>query len=90
MTISAKQIIQEVADKHEIAPETIRGESRAWYASYARHEAMHRMRTETKLGKKSLPWIGEQLNGRHHATILYGLKQYLERASNREQHKGAG
>ena len=46
--------------------------------AHARHYAMWRMRRETR---HSLPAIGRFLGGRHHATVLHGVRMHEKRAA---------
>ena len=70
-------IIEAVAERHDLTVEEIRGPDRSPYVSRPRQEAMWRM---IKAGK-SLTQIGRFLGGRGHTTILKGARAHEGRMS---------
>ena len=73
---TAKQIINEVADKHGMCSCELKGKRRDAATSGARFEAMHRLRNETVAGKKSLTWIGRQFGNRDHSAVIHAIKRH--------------
>ena len=70
------EILATVAAKHEVTVAALLGPSSRRHIAWARHEAMWMAREHTSL---SLPAIGARLGGRHHTTILYGIRQHEAR-----------
>lgn len=70
---TARQIIQEVAASHGLKDSDLIGPSRLKSVSWARHEAVWRIRQQTNL---SLPQIGRILGGRDHTTALHSERRY--------------
>lgn len=70
-----KQIIAEVADKHQVNPMEILSQRREKYIILARHEAVWRIRNETPL---SFPQIGVRMN-RDHSTLIHSVKMHEKR-----------
>lgn len=69
-------IIWEVAEKHGFSYRELIGKGNFRHISEARFEAYWRIRVETNL---SFPEIGRHFGGRHHTTVLYGLRRHEER-----------
>lgn len=69
------QIIEQVARRNDLSSKDLRSDSRRRKVAYARQEAMWELRQRTTL---SLPRIG-YFFGRHHATVIYGLRKFEER-----------
>ncbi len=65
-------ILSGVAEEHMVPVEAIRGRGRMQYVVKARNCAARRLREEMYLPLKV---IGFYLGGRHHATILYAIRQ---------------
>jgi hypothetical protein len=72
------RIADEVACKHGCTVQTIVGRSRATRWTAARHEAMYRIRHEVRIlgAPPSYAHIGKWLGGRHHSTILHGIRTH--------------
>lgn len=68
-----KQIVGEVARKHNVSVQEIVGGQRTDRIVQARHECCYRLSHETSM---SLPQIGRRLGGRDHTTILHGIRRY--------------
>ena len=66
-----RRIKQEVAEKHGVTVADLEGPSRRPACARPRHELMWRLRRETPL---SYPAIGRRLGGRHHTTVLNGVR----------------
>lgn len=73
---SWKDIALEVATKHRVTLQEIKGPQRNAYIVLARHELFWRMAHETTL---SLPEIGRKLGGRDHTTVIHGMRRHAER-----------
>ena len=65
-------IIRETAKFYSLTPEDLKGQSRSKNPTMARQVAMHLMRTLTNL---TLNEIGEQFEGRNHATVLSSIRK---------------
>ena len=74
------QIAAEVALRHGLTVEQLKGPCRLRQVAWPRHEAMARMRAETG---RSLPAIGRFLGGRHHTTVLAGVRAHQAREARR-------
>jgi len=72
----SQQILKDVAVKHEMMVQDIKGQSRKMKYVWARQEAAYRMSTELKF---SLPKIGRQIGFRDHTTILNLIRKYKKR-----------
>lgn len=70
------EIVRDVAERHLLTPELLRGHRQGKELSAARHEAMHLM---METGRFSSPQVGRFLGGRDHTTILYGVRRHKER-----------
>lgn len=70
-----KRIVGEVCEKHGIDWLDLASVRRHKGLPEARFEAMYRMRYETTM---SLPAIGRKLGGRHHTTVLHGIRKHAE------------
>ena len=71
--ISLNQIIREVAAKHRVSVDAIKGKGRARHIAAARHETAARIYVERP--DMSLPNIGKFLGGRDHTTILSSVRK---------------
>lgn len=76
-----KEIASEVAERHELTLEDLRGPSRYRTVAWARQEAMALIRAE---GRYSYPQIGRFFGGRDHTTILVGVRHHEARQAARE------
>ena len=65
-------IIRETARYYQLSEEDLRGQSRSKNTAMARQISMYLMRTLTEL---SLQAIGEQYEGRNHATVLASIRK---------------
>ncbi len=65
-------IIQETAKYYSLKPEDLRGQSRSKNTAMARQVSMYLMRHLTNLSLKD---IGEQYEGRNHATVLSSIRK---------------
>lgn len=74
--LSAREIIAEVAERHNLTPADLSGERRTRLIAAARQEAMYELRQRTRL---STPQIGRYLGGRDHTTVLYGILAHQRR-----------
>ena len=81
------QILEEVAAKHCLSVEDLKGPRKFRIVAHARQEVMYRCRQETRL---SLPQIGERLGGRDHTTVLYGARAYEARRTLERHPKPRG
>ena len=68
-------ILTEIANKHGVTLTEMCSERRNRAPVLARHEAMYRLRAETRM---SLLAIGERL-GRDHSSVIYGIAQHRAR-----------
>jgi len=66
------QIAAEVAAKHGLTVEELRGPARGFKVAHPRQEAMARMRAETS---QSLTAIGRYF-GRDHTTVMHGVRTH--------------
>jgi chromosomal replication initiator protein len=69
-------IERQVALRHALTVEDLRGPSRARRVAWPRQELMWRARRETRL---SLPQIGDRLGGRDHTTVIHGVRAHQAR-----------
>ena len=72
-------ILTEIAKKHGVTLTELCGSQRSRQQVLARHEAMYRLRAETRM---SLLAIGERL-GRDHSSVIYGIAQHNARLAAR-------
>lgn len=70
-----RDIIRAVAEKHGLKLSDIIGDSRVQHIAKARCEAYHSVKKHTSL---SLPAIGKHFGGRHHTTIMSGIRRWDE------------
>lgn len=70
---TANQILAEIMERHNVTMDDLTGFDR--HFTEARNEAFARLH---KAGK-SLPWIGRLMGGRHHTSVLHGIRRYRER-----------
>lgn len=78
MTITAKQIIQEVVEEWGVSRDEIMSRSKVTPLPEIRRQVMYRLRTETKAGSKSMYWIAKQLNRSDHTVVRYGLEKFKQ------------
>ena len=69
-------IIRAVAEAHGLTPDDLTGPSRHRIFSHPRQDAMRSARILTDA---SLPAIGRAFGGRHHATVLHGIRASEDR-----------
>lgn len=72
------RIATDVARRHGITVDQLRGVRRCQALSRARQEAMHLM---MQMGTVSSTQVGRFLGGRDHTTILHGVKAHARRAA---------
>ena len=77
MRILAADIVRETAEKHGITAKDILGQCRRREYAWPRQEAMYRIFTECP--HLSYPEIARRLGGRHHTTVLHGVRRHCER-----------
>ena len=70
--LSPERILEVVASHYKLATEDIIGPRRSQDVAFARHVAMHLLRSEAKL---TLAEIGQHLGGRDHSTVLHGCEK---------------
>lgn len=75
-----KIIVREVCEKHSVSIAEIIGNRRARHLVIARHEAFHRLSTETTM---SLPQIGYRMGGKDHTTVLHGIRAHKKRMGSK-------
>lgn len=68
-------VLRIVAEYFNLRPEDLTGRKRTKEVANARQVAMYLLRQENDL---SLPAIGEQLGGRDHSTVRYGVEKITE------------
>lgn len=68
-TLSADRVMEVVAGHFHLTAKDLAGPRRSQEVAFARHVAMHLMRTEAKL---TLTEIGQHLGGRDHSTVIHG------------------
>lgn len=76
-----KTVVHEVCEKHGISLQEIISRRRAKDIVAARQEAFFRLYKETAM---SLPKIGYRMGGRHHATVLHGVRAHKKRMAAAE------
>lgn len=75
--VTMAQIAQQVADEHGVTVAELRGEGRRFKQSQARQAFMHRAYATERF---SLQQIGNFLGGKHHSTVLFGIRAHERRA----------
>lgn len=75
-THAIREILLEVASKHNVSTEYLTGHCRRAGVAWARFEVMARARHETGA---SYELIGHVLGGRNHSTIMHGIERYENR-----------
>lgn len=70
-----KQILREVAEKHELRVADLLGPSRRRTIAWARHEAFDKIYRQTNM---SLPQIGDMF-AMDHTSVLYGIWAHRKR-----------
>ena len=83
--MTAEEIISRVAERNGITTADLRGPSQERRMAHPRQEAMARLQIE--LGW-STPRIGRALGGRHHTTVLHGVRAYTDRLRAKLREKG--
>jgi|GEM_PF-3380964 len=68
--------VEEVAQRHGLTPKQVTGGARIAIVSSVRQEAMWTLRQKTKA---SFPSIGMALGGRHHTTVIHGIRAFEHR-----------
>lgn len=74
--ITAARIIVDVAARHGIAVEDLKGSNRARKYSNPRQEAYYELRLHLNW---SLPRIGRYVGGRDHRSALHGIRKHAKR-----------
>lgn len=69
-------LLRKVERETGITVNEIKGKRRTRGIAFARHEAMYLLRANTSM---SLPQIGKALGGRHHTTVLHGIREHCKR-----------
>ena len=69
--MSPAAIVRTVAEAHKLHPSDLTGSSRRRIFSHPRQDAMRIARILTDAG---LPAIGGAFGGRHHTTVLHGIR----------------
>lgn len=77
----ATVILEEVATKHGLTVEDIKGPSRKRYVARARQEAMWQMRQRTRL---SFPEIARRCGRGDHTTAIHGVKAHEARLAEEQ------
>jgi hypothetical protein len=70
-----EQIMQDVAHKHGLTVEQLRGRKHRLLYAKARNEAYYELRKD---GTRSLTVIGQLFSGRDHTTVLQGINKHME------------
>lgn len=78
MSESFAQILREVATRHGLTVEDLKGRDRTPRVAIPRCEAMREGLSRTNLSSVN---IGKRLGGRDHSTVLKIVKAYARRAS---------
>ena len=73
--LTARGIIKEVAQKHDLEPYDVLGKDKCRHMAWARHEAFDRIRKETHM---SLPAIA-RIFDMDHTSVLYGIWAHRKR-----------
>ena len=76
------RMVREVAAKHGLTVEELKGPSRKKRVVRPRQEAMYRGVTELKM---SYPDVARRLGGRDHTTALHGVEQHRKRMAEAGQ-----
>jgi chromosomal replication initiator protein len=74
-------VLRIVAEHFGLRPEDLTGRKRTKEIAYARQITMYLLREENDL---SLPAIGDQLGGRDHSTVRYGVERVMEELDHDE------
>jgi len=77
MRTSVADIVRETAAKHGLSVELLLGHCRQRAYAWPRQEAYYRVFTECP--HVSYPEAGRRLGGRHHTTLLHGVKAHCHR-----------
>lgn len=79
----AKDILNEISDKHDFTIEELKGKSRRREIMFARFEAYYRLSVELGL---NMARVGRAMGGRDHTTIIHGISRYKEICKERFAH----
>jgi chromosomal replication initiation ATPase DnaA len=71
-------VLADVAERHDVSVHELRGPSRRLPLAHVRQEAMWLLRQLPHA--PSHPTIGRWLGGRHHTTIIHGVRSHERRA----------
>jgi len=80
--VTMKEIARDVAERHNITVDELRGSSRCRSIAYPRQEAMWLMRQvkwANGVERYSYPRIAKFLNRECHTTVLWGVRQHQKR-----------
>lgn len=75
--MSIRGVITEVAERHDLTLDEIRGPGRHRWLTRPRQEAMYLL---WETGRYSLSQIGYHLGKRDHTTVLHGVRAHKRRA----------
>lgn len=73
---TAKAIAIQVADRHGLTLEDLRGPCRRREVAWPRQEAMAAVYANCRV---SLPWVGRFFGNRDHTTVLHAIRRVAER-----------
>lgn len=79
---ATRDIIKAVADRHKVSMADMMSESRQYWITHPRHEAMYEVFVQRP--KLSYPEIG-RLFGRDHTSVLHGVRAHCGRIGVRYQ-----
>ena len=82
--VNTEYILSVVANYFNVTSDEILSSKKSQHIAYARQIAMYLIREFTNL---SLPKIGQELGGRNHATILYGINAIKKSMEDNEDTK---
>lgn len=77
-----KDVLADVAEKHGLSVQQLRGKTRKRNIAWARQEAMWRIRqikNDDGTPRYSLPQIGAYCGGRDHTTVIHALRRHEDR-----------
>ena len=78
-------VLADVASRHELTVDDLKGASRVQYIANARQEAMWALRSLSHPDGRprlSLPRIAQIMGGRHHATVIHGCRAHERRIAH--------
>lgn len=76
MTPAQREIIEDVAQRHDLTVALLQSKHRMRSIAHPRQEAMYLLRAT---GRWSLPQIGRVLGCRDHTTVLFGIRAFERR-----------